>query len=151
MKRPAASLVVVVVVAVSAWVAAAAQQADPAIEKIARSYEAAFNKGDAKAIAALHTPDAVRMLPDGRILTGRAAIEKAYADAFAGELKGATLKIGPGATSKLAADVTSTTGTYELTGGKTPGQGRYLNTLKREGGQWLLATVATADLASDMK
>jgi len=32
-------------------------------------------------------------------------------------------------------------GTYEVTGGKMPGSGRYVNTLVREGGQWRLASV----------
>jgi uncharacterized protein (TIGR02246 family) len=147
MKRLAASLTVVL--AVTAWVAA--QQPDPAVENLARTYEAAFNKGDAKAIAALHTADAVRMFPDGQVVTGRTGIEEAYAAALAAELKGAKLTIGAGQTQKLTADVITTTGTYEVVGGKTPAKGRYLNTLKREGGQWLLATVATADLASGTK
>ena len=85
MKRLAASLTVVL--AVTAWVAA--QQPDPAVENLARTYEAAFNKGDAKAIAALHTADAVRMFPDGQVVTGRTGIEEAYAAALAAELKGA--------------------------------------------------------------
>lgn len=147
MKRLAASLAAVL--AVTAWVAA--QQPDPAMEKLARTYEAAFNKGDAKAIAALHTSDAVRMFSSGQVVTGRTGIEQAYAAALAGELKGAKLTIGPGQVQKLSADVITSTGTYELAGGKTPGKGRYLNTLKREGGQWLLATVATAELASGAK
>lgn len=148
MKRLAASLIVVVAIA---WVAVAAQQTDPEIDKLARSYEAAFNKGDAKAIAALHTADAIRMLPDGQVVTGRAAIEKGIATVFAGEMKGAKLTISAGQTQKLAADVVATTGTFEVAGGKTPGKGRYLNTLKREGGQWLLATVATVEQPSGTK
>ena len=147
MKRLAAS--VIAVLAVSVWVAA--QQSDPAIEKVARTYEAAFNKGDAKALAALYTADGVRMFSDGQIVTGRAGIEKAYAAALAAELKGATLTIGAGQVQKLSADVVTSTGTYELVAGKTPAKGRYLNTLKREGGQWLLASVATADLAGGAK
>ena len=147
MKRLAASLTAVL--AVTAWVAA--QQTDPAIEKLARTYEAAFNKGDAKAIAALHTSDAVRMFSDGQVVNGRTGIEQAYTAALTGELKGAKLTIGPGQVQKLTADVMTTTGTYEVAGGKTPAKGRYLNTLKREGGQWLLASVATADLASGTK
>ena len=147
MKRLAAS--VTAILAVTVWVAA--QQPDPAIEEVARTYEAAFNKGDARALAALHTADGVRMFSDGQILTGRADIEKAYAAALAAELKGATLTIGAGQVQKLSADVVTSTGTYELVAGKTPAKGRYLNTLKREGGQWLLASVATADLAGGAK
>ena len=147
MKRLAASLTAVF--ALTAWVAA--QQPDPAVEKLARTYEAAFNKGDTKAIAALHTADAVRMFPNGQVVNGRTGIEQAYTAAFATELKGAKLTIGPGQVQKLSADVITMTGTYELAGGKTPGKGRYLNTLKREGGQWLLATVATTDLMDGAK
>jgi ketosteroid isomerase-like protein len=38
---------------------ALAQRADPELQKVIEQYEQAFNKGDAKAIAALYTPDAL--------------------------------------------------------------------------------------------
>jgi uncharacterized protein (TIGR02246 family) len=140
MKRLAASLTVVVALLASL---AAAQQLDPAVEKLNRAYEAAFNKADARGIAALHTTTAQRLLEDGQLLTGRAAIEKAYADALAGPLKGAKLTIHPGDVQQLAPDVASGAGIYEITGGKATRKGRYMSTMKREAGEWRLATLAT--------
>ena len=139
MKRLAVSLTVVVALLASL----AAQQPDPAVEKLNRAYEAAFNKADAKGVAALHTAGAQRLLEDGQILSGRAAIEKAYGDALAGPLKGTKLTIHPGQVQQLAPDIASGAGTYEITGGKAPIKGSYQSTMKREGGEWRLATLAT--------
>ncbi len=53
-----------------------------AIVKTARAFAEAFNKGDAKAVAALWTPNGECHEAGGRILRGRAVIEKAYAAFF---------------------------------------------------------------------
>src|SRR5688500_20118323 len=55
-----------------------AQRSDPALERLARDYETAFNRGDGAALAALYADDALRLTPAGQLLTGRAAIEKDY-------------------------------------------------------------------------
>src|SRR5262245_9774222 len=55
-----------------------AREADGgAIRKSAREFADAFNKGDAKAIAALYAENAELRDPGGRSFVGRAAIEKA--------------------------------------------------------------------------
>ena len=84
----------IVLVGMSAVVSA--QKADPDAQKLADQYTAAFNKGDAKALIALYAAAATRLGPDGQLLTGRAAIEKNYADGFAGALKGTKLTLEPG-------------------------------------------------------
>jgi uncharacterized protein (TIGR02246 family) len=145
MKRIASIAAMVVVVVGSALLA---QKSDPAIEKIGQQYEAGFNKGDAKALAALHTADALRVTPDGRLLTGRAAIEKDLVASFTGPFKGTTLTLQQGRTQMLSPDIALLEGTYQVTGGTAPVKGRYLNTAKREGGQWLLASVVTVNEAS---
>ena len=122
---------------------AGAQKPDPDGQKIADQYTAAFNKGDAKGVAALYTTSAVRMGPDGQLHMGRAAIEKAYTDAFAGPTKGATLTITVGSSQVVTPDVKIMEGTYRTTGGTNPGGGRYVNTMARQGGTWLLASVVT--------
>ena len=138
MHKQIAIMAVVAILGLS--VVASAQPANPALEKLADDYQVAVNKADAKAVAALYTADAWRVGPNGQLITGRAAIEQDYAGAFAGPLKGAKLTLRPGKTQMVTADVALIEGSYELVGG-AGGKGRYLNTVKREGSQWLLATV----------
>lgn len=124
--------------------------ADSEMQKLAEDYTAAWNKGDAKAVAALHARDAIQITPDGRVNVGRAEIEKSLQEAFAGPSKGARLTVRMGRTSQISADVRTSEGTYEITGmtaapaAKAPGatRGRFLNTIVREGGRWLIASSA---------
>ena len=88
-------------------VSVGAQKPDPDAQKIIDQYIAAFNKGDAKGVAALYTADATRVGPDGQLLTGRAAVEKSYADGFAGAIKGSTLSIQQGRVQVVTPDVRS--------------------------------------------
>ena len=120
-----------------------AQKPDPAIAKLADQYQAAFNKGDVKALTAMYTADALRIVPTGQLVTGRAAIEKEYATAFAGPLKGTKLALQAGRTQMIKPDVALFEGTFAVTGGSTPMRGRFLNTLVMDGGQWKLASVVT--------
>jgi len=80
-------------VLVGASVVVSAQKADADAQKIADGYSAAFNKADAKAIAALYATAGTRLGPDGQLVSGRDAIEKVYVDGFAGALKGAKLTL----------------------------------------------------------
>jgi uncharacterized protein (TIGR02246 family) len=121
---------------------ASAQKADPEAQKLADQYAAAFNKGDAKAIAALYATAATRLGPDGQLITGRAAIEKTYADGFAGPLKGAKLTLQQGTTQVVTADVKVMEGRFTVDS-LAPLKGRYVNTLVRQAGHWLLASVVT--------
>ena len=122
---------------------AGAQKPDPDGQKLADQYMAAFNKGDAKGVAALYTTEAVRIGPDGQLLTGRAAVEKTYVDAFAGAAKGAKLTITVGSSHVVTPDVKIMEGRFNSTGGTNPGGGRYVNTIVRQSGSWLLASVVT--------
>lgn len=54
-----------------------------AIGRLAAKYAAAFNKGDAKAVAALWTPQGDYVGPRGELFKGPEAIEKAFARFFA--------------------------------------------------------------------
>jgi uncharacterized protein (TIGR02246 family) len=123
-------------------VALGAQKPDADIQKLADQYQAAFNKGDAKAVTALYTADALRVTPSGKLVSGKPAIEKDYAENFAGPFKGAKLTLHPGRTQNLKADVALIEGTFEVAGAAAL-KGRYLNTIVREGGQWKLASVVT--------
>jgi len=121
---------------------ALAQKPDPDATQLAAQYEAAFNKADAKAIVALYTEDGTRLGPDGSFLKGRAAIGKAYADGFAGTLKGAKLTLVQATAHVLTPDVKVMEGTYSVAG-SSPLKGRYVNTVVKKDGHWLLASVVT--------
>ena len=137
--RRMTSLAVVAVLALA--VPVLAQKPDADVEALTRNFEQAFNKGDAKGIAALFVKNAVQLTPDGLLLTGQAAIEQHHAKMFGGPAKGAKLAITPGRTQEVAPDVRIFEGTYQVTGGSIPGSGRYVNTLVRQGGQWRVASV----------
>ena len=60
---------------------------DAAIKQVADAYVKATLAGDAKAIAALYTEDAVEMPPNLPSVKGRAAIEQYYMKLFSGDTK----------------------------------------------------------------
>jgi uncharacterized protein (TIGR02246 family) len=124
--------------------AASAQTSDPAMDTLRTAYEQAWKKADAKALAALYTEDAVTVNAAGVVSRGRAAIEKGIGETLAGDAKGTTLSITPGALQVIAPDVAVGDGTYTLTGGTgtATGKGRYLNTVVKRGASWAIAASA---------
>jgi uncharacterized protein (TIGR02246 family) len=149
MKVRAAAIAAVLVLV--ACVHAASQEPNPEIQKLVEQVQAAFNKGDAKALAALHTTEALRIGSTGGFFRGRAAIEKDAADNLAGRYKGMKLVLHPGKTQMLTPEVAVNEGTFEMTGGSSPIRGRYLNTLLREGGQWRIASAVNVRDAAPAK
>jgi uncharacterized protein (TIGR02246 family) len=137
--KKAISVAAIVMVA---SVIAGAQAVDSDAQKLADQYQVAFNTADTKAIAAMYTADATRLGPDGQLLKGRAAIEKSYIDAFGGALKGSKLTLQQGGAQRVTADVKIAEGRFSTTG-TDPLKGRYVNTMVRQGGQWVLASVVT--------
>jgi uncharacterized protein (TIGR02246 family) len=129
-------------VLVGASAVLSAQKPDPDTQKLADQYTAAFNKGDAKALTALYAVNGTRLGPDGTLIAGRAAIEKNYADGFAGPLKGATLTLEQGPTHVVTPDVKVIEGRFTTTGIAAV-KGRYVNTVVRQGKAWLLGSVVT--------
>jgi uncharacterized protein (TIGR02246 family) len=115
---------------------------DPEFRKLADQYAEAWAKGDAKAIANLHTPDALQITGDGRLAVGRSAIELAASEGLSGPSKGSTLIITQGQSKAVSKDVYVGEGTYEVTGGTAPSKGRYLLTFVRQGDRWLIASSA---------
>ncbi len=140
--------VLLVVVLIGLGSAAAAQKPDADMEALTRTYEQAFNKGDAKALSALYTKDAVRLGLEGQLANGQAAIEKNYTTAFGATAKGAKLTLKPGRVQEVTSDVRITKGTFQVTGGSMPGNGRYVNTVVRQGGPWRLASVVAVPQAA---
>ncbi len=123
-------------------------QATPQAEfdKLAEAFSQAWAKGDAKAIAALHTKDAVRMTAGQPAVKGTAAIEKAMMDTLTGPYKGSTLTIKSNSSTRVTDDIYVGEGTYRVTGGNpppdAPTSGQYMNTMVRQGGRWLIAASA---------
>ena len=120
-----------------------AQSADPAMVKLVQSYEQAWMKGDANAVAAHYAEDALVVNAEG-VHQGRAAVAKSMTTNFAGPWKGSTLSVHLGKTQPLGPDMTMNEGTYEVKGLTGPDgkpmviKGSYLNTLVKKGGAWVI-------------
>jgi uncharacterized protein (TIGR02246 family) len=121
-------------------VAPAMAQSVADIQKLDDAWAVAFNKGDAKAAAAMYAVDAY-VLPDkGEMVHGRAAIETFF--------KGATQQIGDialkaGDVQPLGPDAAREIGTFTFKTKSQPPQdvsGKYAVVWRKIGGQWLLAT-----------
>jgi uncharacterized protein (TIGR02246 family) len=116
-------------------------KAQPAKERRAE-FIAAFNKGDAKAVAAFWTEDAKYIDQVGREYKGRPAIEKLYEKVFAAR-KGAKLDIHVTSSKIVSPDVILNDGFTEVTpadGG--PGTtARFSAVLVKTDGQWYLQSV----------
>jgi uncharacterized protein (TIGR02246 family) len=112
---------------------------DPAITKLAKEWEAAFNAKDVAKVASMYTDDAVVMPPNHEAVRGRANIE-----AFFKEMEGANLTLTP-FESATSGSTAYEAGTYQMsmtpkTGPPTTDKGKYVVVLKRgSDGQWRLA------------
>jgi uncharacterized protein (TIGR02246 family) len=144
----AAALALAAVSSAPAW----AQSADvAAVGKVGDSYAAAWAKGDAKALAAHFDTDGVHIHASGVVQRSRAAIEKYYAESFAGPLKGSRITIVTGPVRMLKPDVAVADGSYAVSGVRGPDgkevpiKGLYGNVLVKKGGQWLLSAVTALE------
>jgi uncharacterized protein (TIGR02246 family) len=142
MRRLSGALCVVSCLAFAA--VASAQAVDPGLEKLARAYEQAWEKGDAAGVAAHYAENALSVNADG-VQQGRAAIQALMARNFAGPWKGTKLVVQLGKSQPLGPDTMLHEGTYEVVGvqgpdGKAvPIKGSYLNTLVKKGGAYVIA------------
>lgn len=131
---------------------ASAQTKDPALDKLAADWAAAFAKGDAKTLASFYTETAVRASQEAGTMVGRAAIEKEFVANFAGPWKGAKITIKVGSTHPVGTDIAVNEGTWEVSGTGPDGKpmtlrGTYLNTLVKRAGAWVIAGNAAVPLA----
>jgi len=116
-----------------------------AISSNAKAFVAAFEQGNAKAIAAFWTEDGDYMDLTGRLLQGRAAIENAFQDFFT-ENKGTKLRIDVISVRFVTPDTAIEDGITSLTfaDGSPPNQARYTNVHIKKNGQWFLQSVREA-------
>jgi uncharacterized protein (TIGR02246 family) len=108
--------------------------------KLNDAWAAAFNKGDASAVAAMYTEDAFVLPPGAEMVKGRAAIEAFWRQAAQqmGDAKFTTvdvLALGPRAAREI--------GTVSLKSKSQPPQeitAKYAVVWRKVGGKWKLAT-----------
>jgi uncharacterized protein (TIGR02246 family) len=110
--------------------------------KRAQAFIAAFNKGDAKAVAAFWTPEGDYTDQVGEKYKGRAALEKLYSKLFA-ENKGAKLTIHVGALRQIGADTAIEEGITEVTPaeGGLPSVAAFMAVLVKKDGEWYFESV----------
>jgi uncharacterized protein (TIGR02246 family) len=116
-----------------------------AIFEGAKAFAAAFDKGDAEAVAAFWTADGDYTDQTGKHLKGREAIRKAFAGLFAAN-KGAKLRIDSEALRFVTPDVAVEDGVTEVipADGGPPSRARYAAVHVKKDGSWLLSSVRDA-------
>jgi uncharacterized protein (TIGR02246 family) len=118
----------------------ASAQSIATIQRLNDGWVAAFNKGDAAAVAAMYTQDAYVLPPGQDMVKGRAAIEAFWRQAATqvGDAKLTTVDVLP-----LGRRAAREIGTVSLQTKAQPPQqivGKYAVVWRKIGGRWLLAT-----------
>lgn len=134
----------------AATIAAEADQRvnnDAAIRKAVAAYVDAFNKADAKALAAMWSPEAVYTNPlSGAQVVGREAIEKQFAGIFA-ESQGVKLEAMTDSIQFISPSVAVESGSAILTDSKeTVEQSDYTAIYVKRDDAWLLDRVTEEDV-----
>jgi uncharacterized protein (TIGR02246 family) len=142
-RQATTALVVLVALFQPGTVAWAQAPTDAELRRLTEAYTQAWNKGDAKAVAALHTTEGLRVGVDGRVAVGRKAIEQAMLETLTGPYRGTRLGLVEGQATRAGQDVYVAEGTFTITGGMPPAdhptRGRYVHTIVRLNGRWLIA------------
>jgi uncharacterized protein (TIGR02246 family) len=134
---------------------ARAKDADPrdgeiaALEKSAQAFAEAFNKRDAKAVAALWTKDGEYIDDSGRHIEGRDAIEKEYASFFAAHSDAMVTVVVD--SLRLASDTTAIEDGRAVVqlGPVRPGAyGQYTAVHVKSDGKWLMSSVRDVRVAT---
>lgn len=135
-----------------AWAITPSVQADQktdeaAIRAAVQSYVVAYNAGDAVALGALWSPDAVYSSPvSGEQVVGREAIQKQFAEIFA-EPDRAQLSATSNSVQFISPGVAIEQGTAELKrGDESPDESEYSAVYVKREGQWLLDRVTEEEV-----
>jgi uncharacterized protein (TIGR02246 family) len=115
---------------------------DKAIRATAEAFTAAFNKGDAKALAALWTPDGEYVDETNRLTRGKDAIEKLYSKFFAAN-PGLKIEIAISSIRVMSAKAAIEEGTASIKNpeGKLVSKTYYTAMHLKEGDKWFMASV----------
>ena len=119
------------------------QEADrEAIVKSEKSFSAAFEKRDARAVAAHWTENGEYTANDGTVYRGRAAIEKLFTDLFGKNKLAAKVEIEVDSIRFPSRNTAIEEGYFQLRRGKDPAVvSKYSVLHVRENGKWLMAVV----------
>jgi uncharacterized protein (TIGR02246 family) len=122
-----------------AHAAAAANADEDAIRAQTRSWEQAYNGGDAKAVAALYAEDALLLPPGTPGVRGGAAIAEFFSKDIAGaKAAGVVMVIDPKTDVGISGDTGWESGTYKATvNGAVVETGKFLSVSRKQGGKWL--------------
>jgi len=114
-------------------------ESDASIRKAVEAYVVAFNKRDAKALAALWSPEAVYTNPlSGEEVIGREAIEKQFIELFA-ETKDVKLEVNTLSIGFVSPNVAVEHGTAKvIVTEETPELTQYTAVYVKRGSEWLL-------------
>jgi uncharacterized protein (TIGR02246 family) len=116
---------------------------DGELRRLTDAYAQAWAKGDAKAVTGFYTSEAIRIGPEGKVAVGRAAIEQAVNEALHGPYRGTRINLTSGQTKRATQDAYVSEGNFHIAGGMPPAgvptRGRYIHTLVRLSGRWLIA------------
>jgi uncharacterized protein (TIGR02246 family) len=115
---------------------------DDQVKQAYAAWNGAFNKGDAKAVAAFWTPDGDYVDPLGRTIKGRAAIEKLYENVFA-RSKGAKLTVVVTSTRMVGTDAALQDGITDVqpADGGPATAARFSAVLVKKDGAWYFESV----------
>jgi uncharacterized protein (TIGR02246 family) len=120
---------------------------EEAIRKAVASYAAAFNQGNAKALAAMWSPEAVYTNPlSGEQVVGRSEIEKQFEGIFT-QVQGAKLDVATESIQFISPSVAVEHGTATLVAPeREPLQSTYTAVYVKREDQWLLDRVTEEDV-----
>jgi uncharacterized protein (TIGR02246 family) len=117
-----------------------------AIRNAVQSYVAAYNRGDAKAVAAHWSQSGEWISPSGRRLKGRESIEREMQALFAAN-KGVRLEVLDPSIRLISSDVAVEEGTVRvLRPAEPPSESTYLAIHVKRDGQWKLETVRETEV-----
>lgn len=128
--------------------ALAQEPEETAIRARVKEYVAAYNRGDAKGVAAIYAEDGTHTYATGFTHRGRPEIEKGLRDSLAGPLKGTQIAITPERIRLLGEAVAVEEATFLLSGLKTAAgvqagdvKGLCLGVYQKQGQRWFAAAV----------
>jgi uncharacterized protein (TIGR02246 family) len=124
------------------------ETAEVGIRARVKEYAAAYNRGDAAAVAGIYAEDGTHTYALGFTHRGRAEIEAGLRDMFAGPLKGTQMQITPEHIRVISDGVAIEEASFILTGFRTPAgvemdpvRGLCLGVYLKHGDQWFAAAV----------
>jgi uncharacterized protein (TIGR02246 family) len=124
------------------------ESVEEAIRSRVKQYEAAYNAGDADAVAAIYATHGTHTYALGFTHRGRVQIAKGLKEQFAGPMKGTRISITPLHIRSLSPGVAIEEASFSLTGFKDPTgalmpsiNGFCLGVYQKDGDQWFAVAV----------